>query len=51
MLIDIKHEDWTKSGVKADGWMSRHVLWNKPTLQASVDDINNNSKNMNVKMK
>ena len=30
----------TKSGVKAAGWMSKHVLWNKPTLQASVADIN-----------
>ena len=40
MLIDIKHEDWTKSCVKAAGWMSKHVLWNKPTLQASVADVN-----------
>ena len=35
-----KNEDWTKSGVQAAGWMSKHVLWNKPTLQASVADIN-----------
>ena len=27
-----KNEDLTKSGVKAAGWMSKHVLWNKPTL-------------------
>ena len=40
MLIDINNEYWTKSGVKTDGWMSKHVLWNKPTLQASVADIN-----------
>ena len=46
-----KNEDWTKSGVKAAGWMSKHVLWNKPTLQASVADINNNFKHLNVKMK
>ena len=39
MLIDIKNEDWTKSGVKAAGWMSKHALCNKPTLQASVADI------------
>ena len=36
-----KHnEGWTKSGVTTAGWMSKHVLWNKPTLQASVADIN-----------
>ena len=35
-----QNEDWTKSGVKTAGWMSKHVLWNKPTLQASVADIN-----------
>ena len=46
-----KNEDWTKSGVKTAGWMSKHVLWNKSTLQASVADINNKFKNINVKMK
>ena len=35
-----KNEDWTKPGVNTAGWMSKHVLWNKPTLQASVADIN-----------
>ena len=40
ILTATKNEDWTKSGVKAAGWMSKHVLWNKPTLQASVADIN-----------
>ena len=33
-------EDWTKSNVKPAGWMSKHALWNKPTIQASIDDIN-----------
>ena len=46
-----KNEDWTKTGVKTAGWMSKHVLWNKPTLKASIDDINKRFKNMNVKMK
>ena len=51
MSIDIKNGDWTKSGVEAAGWMSKHVLWNKPTLQASVADINKRFENINVKMK
>ena len=51
MLIDITNEDWTRSSVKAAGWMSKHVLWNKPTLQASVADITKMFQNINVKMK
>ena len=43
-------EYWTKSGVKAAGWMGKHVLWNKPTIQASIDDINKKFKSLNVKM-
>ena len=47
-----KNEDWIKSGVKAAGWMSKHVLWNKPTLEASVADINKRKiRVQNVKMK
>ena len=48
MLIGIKHESWTKSGVKAAGWMSKHVLWNKPTLQASVVDIHKQFESLKV---
>ena len=51
MLIGINNGDWTKSGVKAAGWMSKHVLWHKPTLQASVADINTTFKGLTVKMK
>ena len=40
MSTDIDNEYWTKSGVKAAGWMIRNTFWNKPTLQASVADIN-----------
>ena len=44
-------EDWTKSGAKAAGFYSKHVLWNKPTLKESIDDINKRFKNLNIKMK
>ena len=49
--VDRQNEDWTKSGVKAAGWMSKHVLWNKPTLQASVSDMNKKIKGLSVNMK
>ena len=33
-------EDWNKPGAKTAGFYSKHVLWNKPTLKESIDDIN-----------
>ena len=46
-----KNEDWTKPGAKTAGFYNKHVLWNKPTLKASIHDINKRFKNLNVKMK
>ena len=46
-----KDEDWNKPGAKTAGLWSRHILWNKPTLEESVDDINKRFKNLNTKMK
>ena len=46
-----KNEDWTKYGAKADGFYSKRVLWNKPTLKASIDDIDKKFKNMNFKIR
>ena len=46
-----KNEDWNKSGAKTAGFYSKHVLWNKPTLKASIDDINKRFKSLNIKMK
>ena len=46
-----KNEDWTKTGAKSAGFYNKHVLWNKPTLKASIDDMNKRFKNVNVKMK
>ena len=45
------NEGWTKSGAKTAGFYSKHVLWNKPTLKASIDDSNKMFKILNVKMK
>lgn len=32
-------EDWTKGGIKTAGFWSYWLLWNKPTLQQSIADI------------
>lgn len=31
-------EDWTQSGVETAGFWSKHILWNKPTVAASLKD-------------
>ena len=45
------NEKWGKDGVDTAGFMSKNLLWNKPTLQASVADLNNKYKNITFKMK
>ena len=32
-------ENWTKSGIDTAGFFSRWLLWNKPTMEASYNDI------------
>ena len=46
-----KNEDWTKSGIKTAGFYAKHVLWNKPTLKGSVDDLNKKFKNVHFTLK
>ena len=33
------NENWTKSGVATAGFWSRWLLWNKKTINASLNDI------------
>lgn len=34
-------ENWSKSGIKTAGFWSRWLLWNKPTLNESIQNIEN----------
>lgn len=34
-----KRENWGKSGINTAGFWSRWLLWNKPTIKESYDDI------------
>ena len=45
-----KNEDWTLSGIKTPGFYAKHVLWNKPTLKGSVDDLNQEYKSVHFKL-
>jgi hypothetical protein len=34
-----KNENWTKSGIDTAGYWSRWLLWNEPTIDESIKDI------------
>jgi hypothetical protein len=34
-------ENWTKSGIETAGFWSKWAIWNKPSLNASLKDIEN----------
>jgi hypothetical protein len=44
----INRENWTKSGIDTAGFWSRWLTWNKPTLSASIADIESKF-NVNIK--
>ena len=46
-----KNENWGKTGVDTAGFMSKNLLWNKPTLEASVNNLNKRFGKMNFKLK
>ena len=46
-----KIENWGATGVKTAGFWSKKILWNKPTIQASIADIIKKFKSLNVKFK
>lgn len=41
------NENWRKSGINTAGFWSRWILWNKPTLSASIKDT---EKRFNIKI-
>ena len=44
-----KNENW--SDPTTAGYLSRWILWNKPTITESIKDTNNRFKNINIKLK
>lgn len=43
-------ENWKKSGINTAGFWSRWLLWNKPTLAESIDDVEKRF-NINIYLK
>ena len=44
-------EDWTLAGVDTAGFWARWLLWNKPSITASIRDINQRFTSLNVSMR
>ena len=45
------NEDWSKSNIASPAFLSRFVLWEKPTLQGSINNLNNKYKDVKFKLK
>lgn len=43
-----KRENWTRTGINTAGWWSRYLLWNLPTIEDSIKDI---EKRFDIKIK
>ena len=44
-----KNENW--NDYKTAGFYAKHILWNKPTIQESIKDTNNQFKNIHTQYK
>ena len=44
-----KNENWNDHTTA--GFFAKNILWNKPTITASITDTNNRFKNINIKLK
>lgn len=42
------NEDWTKTGYLTAGFWSRWILWNKRTVEESINDIHKRSNNIQI---
>jgi hypothetical protein len=43
-----KNENW--NNVESAGYLSRFILWNKPTIKESINDINKNNNKYKFKL-
>ena len=44
-------EDWSKANIASPAWMSRYILWEKPTLKEAVDNANKKYKDVKFILK
>ena len=44
-------EDWTLQGMESAGFWARWLLWNQPSISASIRDINQRFRSLSVSMR
>jgi hypothetical protein len=44
-------EDWTLSGIDSAGFWARWLLWNRPSITASIRDINQRFTSLSVSLR
>ena len=44
-------QDHSKQNIASPAWMSRFILWEKPTLKGAVESANKKCKDINMKIK
>ena len=44
-------ENWTKSNMASAAWMSRFLLWEKPSLKEAIHNVNSKYKDVNFHYK
>ena len=45
------NEDWSRSNVASAAWLSRYILWEKPTLQEAISNANRMYSDVQVSLK
>ena len=45
------NEDWSRSNVASAAWLSRYILWEKPTLQEAISNANRMRSDVQVSLK
>ena len=45
------NEDWNKTGIATAGFYAKNILWNRPTIQQSINNLNNKYKTITFKYK
>ena len=46
-----KNEQWGREGVDTAGWLSRYILWERPTLKGAIDNANKKYKDVSITYK
>ena len=44
-------EDWSRSNLESAAWLSRYILWEKPTLQEAIRNANSMYKDVKFSLK